>query len=71
MKTVIYSKVKNLAGMADIYDYLINHPNCVEELATLDYLIPLKTTLIFRGNRVNVIGSIFDTDSQTLKILIR
>ena len=71
MKTIIYKKIKGLAGMATTYDYLINYPDCVEEVKDFDYLIPsIKTSLILEGETLRVSCSIFDLDEQTLKILI-
>lgn len=70
MKTIIYKKIKPLAGMASTYDY-ISRPHCVEEIQKFDYLVPTeKLTLVLKGEKLSISGVIFELDTQTLKILI-
>lgn len=71
MKTIIYKKIKKLAGMATTYDYLTKYSDCVEEVESFNYLIPIfKGSLILDGKPLRVTGFIFDLDEETLKILI-
>jgi len=71
MKTIIYKKIKKLAGMATTYDYLTKYAHCVEEVKSFDYLVPhFKTTLVLDGKPLRPTGFIFDLDEQILKILI-
>jgi hypothetical protein len=71
MKTIIYKKIKKLAGMASTYDYLIKYTDCVEEVKSLDYLVPIfKGALVLDGKPIRQTGFIFDLDEETLKILI-
>lgn len=70
MKTIIYKKIKNLAGMATVDSYLNKYPDCVEKIKQFDYLIPYsRTSLVLNGKVLRVSGCIFDLDEQTLKIL--
>lgn len=71
MKTIVYRRIKKLAGMASTYNYVVEHPHCVMEIKSLDYLVPAQnTTLVLEGERLKVLGLLFDMDSQTLKILV-
>jgi len=71
MKTIIYKKTKELAGMATTYDYIVKYSDSSKELKSLDYLIPeVKGKLILEGKELMVIGSIFDLDDRTFKILV-
>lgn len=71
MTTIIYKKIEELHDSSNAYDYIVKYPKYSIELKRLDYLVPkFKNTLILNGKKVNVLGSIFDLDSDTLKVLI-